>query len=228
LDPEALAAEDRRRRRKRRLFFEIAVAVALVTAVTVYVIVRDRPPDLGSDPVLAEELLELGQADTQARNAQIDAGLPSPGQELRGEQLEAAQELQSVYKRNASRLKDLVARHGWPGKSLVGAQAADAAWLVVWHAVHDRPFQKHALSLMKEAGSGEVDPQDVALLEDRDRRLDRKKQIYGTEFRCVDGEHQPYPIEDPDEVDERRERVGLDTLDDERDRQREVYGECPD
>jgi hypothetical protein len=226
LDPEVQAA-DRRRRRKRRLIFEIAVAVALVSAVTVYVIVRDRPPDLGSDPVLAEELLELGQADTKARN-ELDAGLPEPGQELEGDQLEAARELQRVYRRNATRLKELVARHGWPGKSLVGAQAADAAWLVVWHAVHDRPFQKQALSLMKEAGAEEVDPQDVAFLEDRDRRLDKKNQIYGTEFRCVDGSHQPYPIEDPDSVDERRERVGMDTLDDERARQREVYGDCPD
>jgi hypothetical protein len=226
LDLEAQAA-DRRRRRKRRLIFEIAVAVALVAAVTVYVIVRDRPPDLGSDPVLAEELLDLGEADIQARNAQVEAGLPAPGQELRGEQLEAAKELQRVYKRNATRLKDIVARHGWPGKSLVGAQGADAAWLVIWHAVHDRPFQKHALSLMKEAGADEVDRADIAFLEDRDRVLDRKKQIYGTEFRCVDGEHQPYPIEDPDDVDERRERVGLDTLEDERGRQREAYGECP-
>ena len=227
MDPEAQAA-DRRRRRKRRLIFEVAVAVALVAAVTVYVIVRDRPPDLGSDPVLAEELLDLGEADIQARNTQTEAGLPARGQELRGEQLEAAQELQRVYKRNATRLKDIIARHGWPGKSLVGAQGADAAWLVVWHAVHDRTFQKQALSLMKEAGADEVDPQDVAFLEDRTRVLDRKKQIYGTEFRCVDGEHQPFPIEDPDDVDERRARVGLDTLEDERDRQRDAYGDCPD
>jgi len=199
-----------------------------VAAVTVYVIVRDRPPDLGSDPALAEDLLELGEADIQARNAQIEAGLPAVGQEIKGEQLEAAQEVVRVDKRNTSRLKEIVERYGWPGKSLVGEQGASAAWLIAQHAVHDRPFQKHALALMKEAGSEEVDPKDVAFLTDRDRILDRKKQIYGTQFRCVDGEHEPYAIEDPDDVDERRDRAGLDTLEDERDRQREVYGECPD
>ncbi len=229
MDPEGHsdAAADRRRRRKRRLIFEIGVAVALVAAVTVYVIVRDRPPDQGSNPELAEELLAMSEADIQARNAQIDVGLPAVGQEIKGEQLEAAQEVLRVDRKNTARLKEIVDQHGWPGKRLVGEQGASAAWLVVQHAVHDRPFQKKALALMKDAGSDEVDPRDVAFLTDRDRILDRKVQIYGTQFRCVDGEHQPYAIENADEVDERRESVDLDSLADERKRQREVYGECP-
>jgi hypothetical protein len=57
--------------------------------------------------------------------------------------------------------------------------------------------------------------------------FDEKKQIYGTQFHCVDGEHQPYPIMDADQVDARRKRVGLHPLADERKRELEVYGPCP-
>ncbi len=227
MDPDPQTAAERRRRRKRRLIFEIAIGVIAVAAVSVYVVVRDRPPDLGSNPKLAEELLDLSEADIQARNAQIKAGLPPVGEELKGEQLEAAQEVQRVDRRNTTRLKAIVERYGWPGKSLVGEQGASAAWLVAQHALHDRAFQKRALSLMRKAGDGEVDPKDVAFLTDRDRILDRKKQVYGTQFHCVDGDHEPYPIEDPDNIDRRRASVGLDTLDEDRDRQLEIYGRCP-
>jgi hypothetical protein len=170
----------------------------------------------------------MSQADIQARTAQIDAGLPAVGKQLSDEQLRAAEEVTRVDKRNSRRLKQIVNRYGWPGKSLVGEQGASAAWVIVQHAVHDRPFQKQALKLMSESEPGEVDDKDVAFLTDRDRVLDKRPQVYGTQFRCVDGSHEPYPIEDEADVDDRRDRVGLDSLAEERDRQIEAYGECPD
>ena len=41
--------------------------------------------------------------------------------------------------------------------------------------------------------------------------MEGKPQIYGTQFRIIDGVTEPFPIEDPDHVDERRTRVGLET-----------------
>lgn len=221
-------ADAPRSRRKRRLAFEVAFGVIAVGAVLIYVINRDREPDLGSNPDIAEELLEMSAEDIQARNAQIDVGLPPVGEELSRSQLKAAEEVTRVDERNTKRLKEIVDRYGWPGKTLVGEQGASAAWLIVQHAVHDRPFQKEALKLMAEADRGEVDDKDLAFLVDRDRVLDRRDQVYGTQFHCVDGEHEPYPIEDAGDVDDRRDRVGLDTLEDERERQDEAYGPCPD
>jgi hypothetical protein len=217
-----------RSRRRRRLAFEVALGVIAVAAVVVFVMNRDRPPDLGSNAALAEELLDMSQADIQARNAQIDVGLPPVGEELSDEQLSAAKEVTRVDSRNTKRLKEIVDRYGWPGKTLVGEQGASAAWLIVQHAVHDRPFQKRSLKLMSESEPGEVDDKDVAFLTDRDRVLDKRDQVYGTQFHCVNGSHEPYPIEDLENVDDRRDRVGLDSLDDEQERQIEAYGDCPD
>jgi hypothetical protein len=34
--------------------------------------------------------------------------------------------------------------------------------------------------------------------------------LYGTQFTVTDGEHRPRPIEDPQQLDERRAEAGLD------------------
>jgi hypothetical protein len=55
----------------------------------------------------------------------------------------------TLYVKNTARLKEVVAKHGWPGKSLVGEDGAFAAWLLVQHADADAAFQKQRLELMK-------------------------------------------------------------------------------
>src|SRR5437868_14544604 len=42
-----------------------------------------------------------------------------------------------VDRKNTARLKEIVDRHGWPGKTLVGDDGARAAWLLVQHADKD-------------------------------------------------------------------------------------------
>ena len=41
-------------------------------------------------------------------------------------------------RRNIAWMKEVVAKHGWPGKSLVGFVGAQNAWLLVQHADDDR------------------------------------------------------------------------------------------
>lgn len=51
------------------------------------------------------------------------------------------------------------------------------------------------------------------MLEDRIRMYEGKPQLYGTQFQPgEDGEFIPYTIEDPEGVDERRRKAGLNTL----------------
>ena len=52
-------------------------------------------------------------------------------------------------------------------------------------------------------------PADVAMLTDRVRTQEGKLQVYGTQFRIVDGALAPFPIEDPAHLDARREQAGL-------------------
>jgi hypothetical protein len=120
--------------------------------------------------------------------------------------LEQAGKMEAVDEKNRERLKEIVDKHGWPGRSLVGKDGAQAAWLVVQHAVADLAFRKRCLDLIKAAPKGEVEPKHVAYLTDRILVKEKKKQVYGTE---LNGKFAPEPIEDEANVDKRRAEVGL-------------------
>jgi hypothetical protein len=124
-------------------------------------------------------------------------------------------EMEAVHVRNASRLKQIIDVHGWPGRSLVGSEAADAAWMIVQHAIGYPGFQRRGLELVRDAARrGDADPVQVAMLEDRIRVFEGRPQVYGTQYDWdADGRMSPYPIEDPVQVEQRRTAIGLDPLD---------------
>lgn len=114
---------------------------------------------------------------------------------------------------NTEWMKTALAKHGWPGKSLVGEDGANAAWLLVQHADQDKPFQHQAITLLEAAvKTGEASGQQLAYLTDRVLTGEGKPQRYGTQFHQVDGKMVPMAIEDPARVDERRAAVGMGTL----------------
>lgn len=106
-------------------------------------------------------------------------------------------------------LRAIVDSAGWPTHSMVGRQAADAAFLILQHSPSDA-FQRTSLPLLQTAArAGEADPGNVALLTDRILTHDGKPQLYGTQFRIVDGELIPYPIENLELLEQRRGSAGL-------------------
>jgi hypothetical protein len=117
-----------------------------------------------------------------------------------------------VDQKNQTRLRQIVDQHGWPGKALVGKDAAHAAWLLVQHADGDLAFQKRCLRLMQAAPKGDVELQDIAYLTDRTLVAQKKKQVYGTQLQGQGGNFTPQPIEDEANVDQRRAEVGLPPL----------------
>jgi len=134
-------------------------------------------------------------------------------------------ELSGVDVKNTARLKEVVAKHGWPGKSLVGEDGAFAAWLLVQHADADAAFQKQCLELMKPLlEKGEINKRNYAYLTDRVLVAEKKPQLYGTQFNSKDGEFIPFPIEDEANVDKRRQAMGLEPLAEYKRRLLEVYG----
>jgi len=58
-------------------------------------------------------------------------------------------EQEAVFQAHTARLKALVKANGWPHLSLVGAEASQAAWLLVQHADTDRSWQREALEQME-------------------------------------------------------------------------------
>jgi hypothetical protein len=118
----------------------------------------------------------------------------------------------SVDKKNTERMKEIVSEIGWPTISKVGGKSSLNAWVIVQHADHDIEFQKYCLSLMGKEVQEEVSQKNIAYLEDRVRVHSGQPQIYGTQFKLIDGKFIPDEIEDPEHVDERRKKMGLTTM----------------
>jgi hypothetical protein len=149
------------------------------------------------NPDLRRELLQLRQDDQEVRHG-YDNGT------------RALEEFSTVDLRTGARLREIVAAHGWPGISLVGHDGAAAAWLIVQHAAHNRPFQEECLAKLREAvRRGEAEARHVAYLEDRLAVTGGRPQRYGTQF---SPRLEPEPIEDEQHLDERRRAVGLNSM----------------
>lgn len=156
-------------------------------------------------PNLREELLDMEDRDQRARRSMRVAGDENDDGPLAT--------MTRIDKENTARMHEIVGEVGWPTKSAVGSDGTQAAWLLVQHADLDVAFQRRCLKLMEaERERGEVFTQNLAYLTDRVRVNEGKKQEYGTQFYVVDGKHQPRPIRDAKNVDKRREKMGLSTL----------------
>jgi CubicO group peptidase (beta-lactamase class C family) len=147
--------------------------------------------DAPTQPELREELLRMRVEDQRVRGA-------PPSDPAEWTRIDAA---------NLRRLKEIVARHGWPTASMVGGDGASAAWLLAQHADSDPAFQREVLShIEKLMATGEAGRKDYAYLYDRVHTPQR----YGTQGTCIDTTRWvPREIEDPANVDRRRADVGL-------------------
>jgi hypothetical protein len=144
---------------------------------------------------LRAELLRRAAADQEARQAMDVKAVAAADRE------------------NLPWLRQVIADVGWPGKSLVGEDGAQAAWLLVQHADKDPAFQRRCLELLAAAAErGEATVVQQAYLTDRVLLHEGKPQEYGTQAIARDGRFQPKNLRDPDHVDERRASVGLSPL----------------
>jgi hypothetical protein len=174
-------------------------------------------PDAKRNESLRKELLERVKEDQVARRKMIDLLKKSPTKDPAEpkKQLDTPEvkKLGEIDKKNTAWMKQVVKKHGWPGKSLVGTDGANAAWLLVQHADRDREFQKECLKLIEAAFKRkEVTGQELAYLTDRVLVGEKKKQIYGTQFVLKSGRYVPQPIEDEANVDRRRNEMGLQSF----------------
>ncbi|MDP1792986.1 MAG: hypothetical protein Q8K63_02515 [Acidimicrobiales bacterium] len=170
---------------------------------------RVQNPSLGLELIAMSEESSAGgyvvRFDPSAGGAGSRPSLPDPD-EL-AEQLKTAEELAAEHN---DRLKEIVAEFGWPGKRLVGADGAHAAWLLLQRA--DLTFQQQALELMEQLPDGQVDKLDLAQLTDRIAVRLGEPQTYGTQLVCIDDRAQIGSLVDPERIDARRAEVGLPPL----------------
>lgn len=122
--------------------------------------------------------------------------------------------MKALHEQNTSRLKEIIGSHGWPGVSLVGDEASKAAWLIAQHSVSDPGFMAECAGLLEDAVTQkQVAGWQLAFLQDRVLTLSGKPQRYGTQLDIdKNGWPIPFPIEDSATVNERRARLGLNSL----------------
>jgi hypothetical protein len=154
---------------------------------------------------LRRELLDMRNRDLRVREELAADGSLFEGYHPR---------MEAVHRANAHRLREIIAEHGWPGTSLVGSDGAEAAWLIVQHAIGEPDFCRSCLPMLWNAAhEAEAEPWQAAYLEDRIRMYEGKPQRFGTQLvPDSEGRPQPYSLEDPDGVDARRRAVGLEPL----------------
>ena len=118
--------------------------------------------------------------------------------------------MEDVHRVNSAALRAIIEQHGWPDERLVGSEGAEAAWLVVQHAIAEPSFMRHCRILLDEASSsGRVPRWQFAYLDDRIRVFEGKAQRFGTQFDLKPDGPQINPLEDPVQVDTWRRDAGL-------------------
>ena len=140
-------------------------------------------------------------------------------QNLRGALIDSPDDIQLLMRmaeadaQNTMWLDEVIQQQGWPTKSLVGEDGAQAAFLIVQHSPAPQ-FQKKCLELLERAvKQNEADIINLVYLTDRIRTFEGKPQIYGTQGQTnADGLIIPFPIEDEEHVDERRKAIGLEPI----------------
>jgi hypothetical protein len=153
---------------------------------------------------LRQELLVLAEQD--------QSFLGSPKRDQNSDEVQ--RQLLELLGRLRRRLVEILDAHGWPGKSLVGEDGAEAAWTLALHTMPEADVLRRCLTLLRAAAAvGEAEPWQVAFLVDRLSLVERNVQVYGTTIcRQADGGFAPPLLEDPDQVDARRRAVGLPPL----------------
>jgi hypothetical protein len=150
----------------------------------------------GLNSALHDELAAMVQPDQAVRQKR-----PS---EMTKEDFDRMREIDASHEK---RMREIIGKFGWPGRTLVGDDGSINAWLLVQHCSLE--FEKECLPLLEQAvAKGDASPMNYAYLLDRVRMYEGKPQVYGSQF--MNGVL--WTLEDPDHVDERRKSVGLGPL----------------
>lgn len=161
--------------------------------------------NVSSLKALRQDLLDMVEEDRRVRAELARNGLIYDGYHPK---------IKAIHDRNADKLREIIKQVGWPTIGLVGEDGSDAAWFILQHAIDHPDLLRSAIFLLKTASEkGEINPQNYAYLYDRICMYEGRPQFYGTQFDFdAKGEYIPWEIEDEGDVDARRLKIGLPTL----------------
>lgn len=127
-----------------------------------------------------------------------------------------------VFDRHIPIIKEIVANNEYPTIKKAGTDASHHFFALIQHSDSDPAFQSSMLPILQKLSKkGEVSKKDYAFLYDRVQRNTAKKQLYGTQLsfdskgNLFDSTNKiiiPQDLADPDNVDKRRKKMGLEPL----------------
>lgn len=168
-----------------------------------------------------KELQQMVEADQYMRNFYVETpylhGYSEDEKKLFYEK--AIVLMLSLDSKHTSEVKRLLKTYRWFTISSFDAETDRNAWLLVQHADNEPDFQKDVLKILETFYPDyETDPKNYAYLFDRvaisaHNPSLRVLQKYGTQGECKrPGEWKPFPIENPEQLDQRRFEVGLNPM----------------
>lgn len=114
-------------------------------------------------------------------------------------------------------LKDIFAKYGYPNYDLVGERGSSNFWLLVQHQDRHPAFQDSVLTKMKiEVDSNKASANNYAYLVDRVKVNTGQLQVYGTQMKLNSDStsYEPKPVIEPAKLNERRQSMGLASIED--------------
>ncbi|MFT3738278.1 MAG: hypothetical protein QM786_05940 [Breznakibacter sp.] len=127
-----------------------------------------------------------------------------------------------TYKRHIPILKNIYQENGYPANELVGSETSSHFFVLIQHADNDLEFQSSMLPVLRDLSTkGKISKKDYAYLYDRVQRNSGGKQRYGTQlsfdnrgnlFDADDNIIYPKDLENPEKVDKRRKKMGLEPI----------------
>ncbi len=130
-----------------------------------------------------------------------------------GANSEAWKKQTALDNENLAIVENLIKNYGYVGKRLVGTELSDVVFMVIQHA----PLEKQELYLpimQKAVADRELDRTNLPYMIDRIRMGNKRPQLYGTQlvWNKKKEKLELYPVEDIQNVDERRDRMNLGSL----------------
>ncbi|GGK36507.1 hypothetical protein GCM10008955_32920 [Deinococcus malanensis] len=157
----------------------------------------NKPLTEGQINTLTDQAARLVEQDQASRKGQ-------PG----------AKDMAIVDAESTAWLKEMLRQRGWPSTNRSDPQLASHAWLLAQHADARPAVQACILDLISQQFSTQAEAQNLAYLTDRVRLARGEPQLYGTQvsYDDVQGKASPSWLEAPERVNERRARIGLESI----------------
>ncbi len=165
-----------------------------------------------TNPKLAEEINKMYELD---QSVQTDIMTAAQNRATK-EKLDELYKIKvDTFKKHIPILKKIISDNGYPTYDLIGKESGDNFFTMIQHSDADLQFQKDCLKIIeKQVKKKQANARSFAYLTDRVNINSGKPQIYGTQLEYKNDEAVSKNLKDPKNVNKRRTKLGLESLED--------------